>query len=87
MDKLKLYETTLLKLAQAGNPEAKLALELGALMAEKSVDASAIMSDLRAALTCTGEALKANGYEWTCRTDTHINDAVCCIGAAMNKLV
>ena len=88
MNKLGLYETVLLKLAQEGNADAKLALELGTSIPEdKSVDVSSISRDLRNAVSHCGEALRKNGYEWCSGTDRSINEAVSSITSALSRLI
>lgn len=87
MNKLELYESVLLQLAQAGSPEAKLALELGSKIQEKSIQVSEVASDLRCAVDSCGGALRHNGYEWTSKTDDDIRNALNSITRALSKLI
>lgn len=87
MNKLELYESVLLQLAQAGSPEAKLVLEIGTKISEKSIPVSEVASELRCAVDSCSGALRNNGYEWTTKTDDHIRNALNSITRAMSKLI
>ena len=88
MNKLCLYETVLLKLAQEGNTDAKLALELGvSIPEEKTINPALVATDLRDAIAHCGEALRHNGLEWCQRTDHSLNAAISKISMALSRLV
>lgn len=78
MSALKVYHVTLKKLADQGNAEAALALQIGENVGSEP-DVSAMTRDvcqkLASANSSLGDALSANNTQWTKSTDRHIECA------------
>jgi hypothetical protein len=88
MNKLELYESALVQLAEEGNEKAKMILLMGNTACNHGqFDTKAVAADIRRAIDSIGQALEANGYEWTRRTDTHMQSALSSLTGAMSKLV